>query len=91
MRSTGSFVSQYDYYDQSGSETVEDPLSLVTADLQTQLGGDWFDLQDLEGYLRDRNVLLVAGASAGDPMNSSTVQSSINVSRFIPGKSAHGL
>jgi hypothetical protein len=91
MRSTGSFVSQYYYYYRSGSGTVENPLSLVTADLQTQLGGDWFDLQDLEGYLRDRNVLLVAGASAGDPRNFSSVQSSINVSRFIPAKSAHGL
>lgn len=69
-------------------DTVEDPLSLVTADLQIQLEGDWFDLQDLEGYIRDKNVLLIV--SAGEPTKCSEVQSSINVSRFISGKSAPG-
>lgn len=83
-RSTGVFASYY----QSGP-TVEDPLSLATADLRAQLEGDWFDLQDLEGYIRDKNVLLVA--SVGEPTTSSKVPTSINVSRFISSKSAHGL
>ncbi|BCS27932.1 bZIP transcription factor [Aspergillus puulaauensis] len=83
-RSTGAFASYY----QSGP-TVEDPLSLATADLRAQLEGDWFDLQDLEGYIRDKNVLLVA--SAGEPTTSSKVPTSINVSRFISSKSAYGL
>jgi hypothetical protein len=78
-KSTGPFVAHY----QSGG-TVEDPLSLVGADLRTQLEGDWFDLQDLEGYIRDKNVLLVT--AAGERANRSKVQTSINVSRFITGR-----
>lgn len=66
--------------------TVEDPLSLVTDDLRTQLEGDWFDLQDLEGYIREENVVLIV--SAGEPTKCSNVQTNINVSRFISGKSA---
>lgn len=66
--------------------TVEDPLSLVTEDLRTQLEGDWFDLQDLEGFIREQNVLLIV--SAGEPTKCSNVQTNINVSRFISGKSA---
>ncbi|KAL2838987.1 hypothetical protein BJY01DRAFT_219561 [Aspergillus pseudoustus] len=73
----GSFVP-HSY--QSGG-TVEDPLSLVAADLRTQLEGDWFDLQDLEGYIREKDVRLVV--SAAEPTKGSKVQSSINVSRFM--------
>jgi hypothetical protein len=78
-KSTGPFIAHY----QSGG-AVEDPLSLVSADLRTQLEGDWFDLQDLEGYIRDKNVLLVT--TAGEPAKGSKVQTSINVSRFITGR-----
>jgi len=66
--------------------TVEDPLSLVTADLRKQLEGDWFDLQDLEGYLRAKNVLLIV--STGEPTRCSEKQTNINASRFISGKAA---
>jgi hypothetical protein len=79
--SAGAFVPRFQRWG-----TVEDPLSLVTADLRKQLEGDWFDLQDLEGYLRDKNVLLVV--SAGEPTRFSEGQININVSRFISGKSA---
>lgn len=79
--STDAFVPRYQRWG-----VVEDPLSLVSADLRSQLEGDWLDLQDLEGYLRDKNVLLVV--SAGEPTRSSEAQVNINVSRFISGKSA---
>ncbi|CAI7642832.1 unnamed protein product [Penicillium pancosmium] len=75
-RSTGAFVPHYQRWG-----TVEDPISLVTEDLRKQLEGDWFDLQDLKGYLQDKNVVLVA--SAGEPTRCSKVQTNINVSRFI--------
>ncbi|KAF7718740.1 BZIP transcription factor [Penicillium ucsense] len=74
--SAGAFVRCFQRWG-----TVEDPLSLVTADLRKQLEGDWFDLQDLEGYLRDKNVLLVV--SAGEPTRRSEGQINTNVSRFI--------
>lgn len=80
-RSTCAFVRRYQRWG-----VVEDPLSLVSADLRRQLEGDWFDLQDLDGYLRDKNVLLVV--SAGEPTRCSEVQININVSCFISGKSA---
>ncbi|KAJ5492683.1 hypothetical protein N7539_001429, partial [Penicillium diatomitis] len=70
---TGAFIPHYQRWG-----TVEDPLSLVTVDSRKQLEGDWFNLQDLEGYLRDKNVLLVA--SAGEPTRRSKVQTNINVS-----------
>ncbi|OKO89963.1 hypothetical protein PENSUB_13545, partial [Penicillium subrubescens] len=74
--SAGVFVPRFQRWG-----TVEDPLSLVTADLRKQLEGDWFDLQDLEGYLRDKNVLLVL--SGGEPTRRSEGQININVSRLI--------
>lgn len=83
QRSSGSFVPRHHRWD-----TVEDPLSLVTANLRTQLEGDWFDLQDLEGYIREKNVLLLT--SAGKPTKCSNVQTNINVTSFITSKSALG-
>ncbi|OKP10166.1 NADPH-dependent 1-acyldihydroxyacetone phosphate reductase [Penicillium subrubescens] len=77
--SAGVFVPRFQRWG-----TVEDPLSLVTADLRKQLEGDWFDLQDLEGYLRDKNVLLVL--SGGEPTRRSEGQININVSRLISDK-----
>ncbi|CEJ55190.1 hypothetical protein PMG11_01459 [Penicillium brasilianum] len=74
--STGVFVPRYQRWG-----TVEDPLSLVTEDLRKQLEGDWLDLQDLEGYLREKNVLLVV--SPGEPTRCSEGQVNINVLRFI--------
>ncbi|KAL6229252.1 hypothetical protein BDW75DRAFT_225397 [Aspergillus navahoensis] len=82
--SAGAFVPRYQRWG-----TVEDPLSLVTADLQRQLEGDWFDLQDLEGYLRDKNVLLVM--SVGEPTRYSKAQVNINVSRFISALISRGV
>ncbi|KAJ5112739.1 hypothetical protein N7532_000784, partial [Penicillium argentinense] len=82
--STGEFVPRYQRWG-----TVEDPLSLVTSDLRKQLEGDWFDLQDLKGYLQDKNVLLVA--SAGEPTRCSKVQTNINVSRFISALVSKGV
>ncbi|KAJ5975740.1 hypothetical protein N7481_009447 [Penicillium waksmanii] len=81
---TGASVPHYQRWG-----TVEDPISLVTADLRKQLEGDWFDLQDLKGYLQDKNVLLVA--SAGEPTRCSKVQTNINVSRFISTLTSRGV
>ncbi|KAJ5548844.1 hypothetical protein N7513_006078 [Penicillium frequentans] len=53
------------------------------------LEGDWFDLQELEGYIRDENVLLIV--SAGEPTKCSNVQTNINVSRFISALISRGV
>ncbi|KAL4879198.1 hypothetical protein BJY04DRAFT_194029 [Aspergillus karnatakaensis] len=38
---------------------VKDPLSLLTPDSIQALEGEWFDLHDLEGFLRETDVLLL--------------------------------
>ncbi|KAF3394095.1 hypothetical protein F1880_004606 [Penicillium rolfsii] len=83
-RSEGAFLPRFQRW-----VTVEDPLSLVTADLRKQLGGDWFDLQDLDGYLRNKNVFLVM--SAREPTRCSEGQININVSRLISALISRGV
>ncbi|KAJ5681668.1 uncharacterized protein N7477_001608 [Penicillium maclennaniae] len=81
---TGGFVPHYERW-----ATVEDPLSLVDADLRKQLEGDWFDLRDLEEYLRDKNVVLVT--SVDESTKLSKVQTNINVSQFISALTSRGV
>ncbi|KAI2787991.1 hypothetical protein POX_f08374 [Penicillium oxalicum] len=76
LESNESFLRPYQKWG-----TVEDPLPLVTADLRAQLQGDWFDLYDLEGYIREKNVLLVV--SAGEPVKFSEVQITVHAQRFM--------
>ncbi|KAJ6104340.1 hypothetical protein N7523_010660, partial [Penicillium sp. IBT 18751x] len=83
-KGTGSFDTHYERWG-----TVEDPLSLVDADLRKQLEGDWFDLRDLEEYLRDKNVLLVT--SVDESIKLSKVQTNINVSQFITALVSRGV
>ncbi|KAH8433388.1 bZIP transcription factor [Aspergillus melleus] len=60
-------------------ETVQDPLSRVPPEFQEELDGDWFDIQDLEGFLREKNVQLFVSRPESKPS-----PLSINVTRFIP-------
>ncbi|KAJ5936405.1 hypothetical protein N7454_005040 [Penicillium verhagenii] len=60
---------------------VEDALFLVPSDVQKQLEGDWFDLQDLEGFLRQMDVLLLLN---DEQRGRSSPQININISLFIP-------
>ncbi|KAG8408310.1 hypothetical protein J3459_017915 [Metarhizium acridum] len=46
------------------------PLSHFSSDIQKDLNGDWFDMQDLECFLMEKNVKLVAAASAGTAASS---------------------
>ncbi|OQD86172.1 hypothetical protein PENANT_c008G00483 [Penicillium antarcticum] len=64
---------------------VEEPLALVASDIQKDLEGDWFDLHDLEGFLRDKDLLLLLPTD--EPRKSSSTQT-INVARLIPGEFA---
>ncbi|KAJ5915382.1 hypothetical protein N7466_011315 [Penicillium verhagenii] len=64
---------------------VEEPLSLVPSDIQEQLKGEWFDLHDLEGFLRQR-LLLNEGQRAR-----SSPQMNINLSLFVPALISKGV
>lgn len=65
----------------SGWETVQDPLALLSPETRRELDGEWFDIQDLEGFLREKNVQLFVSRPQSSPSSLS-----INVTRFIPGE-----
>ncbi|KFG77774.1 putative AT DNA binding protein [Metarhizium anisopliae] len=63
------------------------PLSHFSSDIQKDLNGDWFDMQDLECFLMEKNVKLVAaaGAAAWSDSNTQQEQTHINAKQFISG------
>lgn len=68
----------------SESNTVKDPLPWFPPDIQGELEGDWFDMQDLEGFLREKDVHLLC---PGEPKKQDPpTQTSINIVHLIPGK-----
>ncbi|KAI9035898.1 uncharacterized protein KD926_002652 [Aspergillus affinis] len=62
-------------------DIVEDPLALVASDLQEDLEGDWFDLHDLEEFLRDKELLLLLPTD--NPTKGSSTQTIIDVAPLI--------
>lgn len=65
-------------------DMIKDPLSLVSPDTQEQLKGDWFDLQDLEGFLQEEDVNLIL--CSDEPNQGSPTKTTINIARLMPGK-----
>jgi hypothetical protein len=47
-------------------QAISVPLSHFSADLQQDLNGDWFDMQDLECFLLERKIQFVAASGAAD-------------------------
>ncbi|KAJ5813209.1 hypothetical protein N7447_010232, partial [Penicillium robsamsonii] len=70
-------------------DTVQDPLSLVSPDIQEQLRGNWFDLQDLEGFLREKDVNLLLGSEK--PNQVSPTKTAINIARLVPELISRGI
>ncbi|KAK2764290.1 hypothetical protein FQN54_008982 [Arachnomyces sp. PD_36] len=79
------------YHRHQRCSVVEDPLSLVTADLQEQLKGEWFDLHDMEGFLRDKDVLLLLDTDEPRKGSSRNPKPIINVARLIPALLSRGV
>jgi hypothetical protein len=65
-------------------DMVKDPLSLASPDIQEQLKGDWFDLQDLEGFLREKDVNLIL--CSDEPNLGSPTKTTVNIARLMAGK-----
>jgi hypothetical protein len=65
-------------------DMVKDPLSLASPDIQEQLKGDWFDLQDLEGFLREKDVNLIL--CSDEPNLGSPAKTTVNIARLMAGK-----
>ncbi|KAE8386104.1 hypothetical protein BDV23DRAFT_187577 [Aspergillus alliaceus] len=60
--------------------TIHDPLSRFSSDVRRDLEGDWFDIQDLAGYLREKGVsLLSSPPSASDQ---SSTRMTVNATRL---------
>ena len=70
--------------------TVEDPLAQFPVETRAEMDGEWFDIQDLEGFLREKGVWIVPGA--GDEPSSSTLRAAssaqvvVDAAGLIPGK-----
>ena len=57
----------------------EDPASDFSPDIQGELYGSWYDIRDLEGFLRDRDARLLTGP----PTDLSSHPAAVNASNFI--------
>ncbi|KAI2923114.1 hypothetical protein CBS63078_2662 [Aspergillus niger] len=65
-------------------------LSHFPQDIQTKLEGDWFDMGDLEGYLREHDVHLLAYPPM-DHARHRLKGTAINAARFIQALSANAI
>ncbi|KAE8356399.1 hypothetical protein BDV28DRAFT_110575 [Aspergillus coremiiformis] len=70
--------------------TIHDPLSRFTADVRTDMDGDWFDMQDLAGYLRERGVHLLSSPPPESGRRSSS-QLVVNVTGLIQALISKGI
>lgn len=68
--------------------SISVPLSHFSSDIQRDLHGDWFDMQDLECFLMERKVQLVTAPGAVDSavVNKPHRQTLINARKLITGK-----
>ncbi|GFF28445.1 hypothetical protein IFM58399_01979 [Aspergillus lentulus] len=60
-------------------ENIQDPTSELPQEVQHELDGEWFDIQDLEGFLLEKEVAFVVG----DTSNSSDKRNVVNAARLI--------
>ncbi|RHZ58937.1 bZIP transcription factor [Aspergillus thermomutatus] len=63
-------------------ENIQDPTSQLPQEVQHELDGEWFDIQDLEGFLQEKEVAFVVG----DTNNSSYGRKVANAARLIQGQ-----
>lgn len=68
-------------------QAISVPLSHFSADIQKDLNGDWFDMQDLECFLLEKQVKLVSAPGPMDSRESENVQRQtlINARKLLPG------
>ncbi|KAE8312545.1 hypothetical protein RU639_012778 [Aspergillus parasiticus] len=69
--------------------TIHDPLARFSPDIRKDLEGDWFDMQDLAGYLREKGVHLFSSAPSETDRKSS--RTAINVTRFTQTLISRGI
>ncbi|KAE8150357.1 hypothetical protein BDV25DRAFT_139923 [Aspergillus avenaceus] len=67
--------------------TIHDPLSRFSPDIRREMGGDWFDMQDLAGYLKEKNVVLLSSPPKPDQSSRLTV----NATRLIQALIGRGI
>lgn len=65
--------------------TIQDPLAQFPPDIQEDLDGEWFTIQDLEGFLRQRGVDKFA-CDPAESRPSSPTRAVVSVARLMHGK-----
>lgn len=69
--------------------TVEDPLAQFSVETRREMDGEWFDIQDLEGFLREQEVWIIAGDGIDSSLKlkaASSAQVVVDAAGLIPGK-----
>ncbi|KAE8404292.1 hypothetical protein BDV37DRAFT_115003 [Aspergillus pseudonomiae] len=69
--------------------TIHDPLARFSPDIRKEMEGDWFDMQDLAGYLREKGVRLFSSAPSETDRKLS--RTPINVTRFTQTLISRGI
>ncbi|OGM51148.1 AT DNA binding protein [Aspergillus bombycis] len=69
--------------------TIHDPLARFSPEIRQEMEGDWFDMQDLAGYLREKGVRLFS--SAPSETDRKSARTSINVTRFTQTLISRGI
>lgn len=70
--------------------TIEDPLAQFPVETRREMDGEWFDIQDLEGFLQEQGIWIIA--RSGDELSSSKLKASssaqvvVDAAGLIPGK-----
>lgn len=67
--------------------TVEDPLAQFSVETRREMDGEWFDIQDLEGFLREQEVWIIAGDGIDSSLKlkaSSSAQVVVDAAGLIP-------
>ena len=70
--------------------TIEDPLAQFPVETRREMDGEWFDIQDLEGFLQEQGIWIIV--RSGDELSSSKLKASssaqvvVDAAGLIPGK-----
>ncbi|KAE8381150.1 hypothetical protein BDV26DRAFT_289648 [Aspergillus bertholletiae] len=69
--------------------TIHDPLARFSPEIRKEMEGDWFDMQDLAGYLREKGVHLFS--SAPSERDRTLSRTPINVTHFTQSLISRGI
>lgn len=72
----------YEYQPYRKYTIIKDPLARFSPEVREELSGEWFDMYDLKGYLREKGVHFLTSP----PLDTDRVFPAVNMSKFVKGK-----